>query len=139
MKKFKAFYYSGMILSLLIGLWHFFVPTLYGWYDYIPKEYEVLSVTIDYVNICFSMLLFGLSALLLWWGKRIFEGNKEAVTLYGFMTFVWVARTVVAFVKPIPNGANPWLSYGQLIGSIVIAILLIVPLIKLHRNKKQIL
>jgi hypothetical protein len=136
-KQYKLLYYIGMSTSLLIGLWHFFVPTLYGWYTYIPKEYEVLSVTIDYVNICFSMLLFGLSALLIWWGKRIFKGNQEATTLYAFMAFVWVARTVVAFVKPIPDGANPWLSYGQLIASIVIAILLIVPLIKLHINRKR--
>lgn len=137
MKKFKFCYYTGMVLSLLVGLWHFFVPSLYGWYSYIPKEYEVLSVTIDYVNICFSMFLFGLSALLIWWGKRIFERNKEATIIYEFMTFIWVARTVVAIVKPLPTAANPWLSYGQLIGSIVIAVLLIIPLVKLHiKNKK---
>ncbi|MEG0291832.1 MAG: hypothetical protein RR495_04115 [Anaerovoracaceae bacterium] len=138
MKNFKFCYYAGMVLSLLVGLWHFFIPHLYGWYSYIPKEYQVLSITIDYVNICFSMFLFGLSALLIWWGKRIFEQNKEAITLYVFMTFIWVARTVIGIVKPIPDEANPWLSYGQLIGSIVIAVLLITPLVKLHiQNKKE--
>lgn len=69
MKKYKALYYTGMAISLLIGLWHFFVPALYGWYSYIPAEYVVLSVTIDYVNTCFSMLLFGLSTLLIFWAS----------------------------------------------------------------------
>lgn len=136
MKKYKALYYTGMAISLLIGLWHFFVPALYGWYSYIPAEYAVLSVTIDYVNTCFSMLLFGLSTLLIFWGKRILDGNREATTLYAFMTFVWVARIGVAIAKPIPDGANPWLAYGQLIASIVIAVFLVVPLVRLHRNRK---
>ncbi len=29
----KIIYYTTLILSMLVGLWHFFVPNLYNWYD----------------------------------------------------------------------------------------------------------
>ncbi len=33
MKKYRISYYAGLALSLLVGLWHFFVPWMFRWYD----------------------------------------------------------------------------------------------------------
>ena len=57
MKKYKIMYYSGVAISLLVRLWHFTVPWMFGWASYIP--YETLVVPINYVNLCFSFLLSG--------------------------------------------------------------------------------
>ena len=38
MKKYKTMYYSGAAISLLVGLWHFTVPWMFGWASYIPYE-----------------------------------------------------------------------------------------------------
>ena len=54
-----------MSLSLLAGLWHFLVPWMFGWYAYIPSQYESLIIGIDWTNWCFSLFLFGISLLLL--------------------------------------------------------------------------
>lgn len=54
--------------------------------------------------------------------------------MYGFMTFVWIFRIIIAIVNPCPVNANPWMAYGQLIGSVVIAVLLCIPLIMLYKN-----
>ena len=59
--------FNGAV-CLLVGLWHFTVPWMFGWASYIP--YETLVVPINYVNLCFSFLLSGLSLTVILWGKR---------------------------------------------------------------------
>ena len=76
MRNYQALYYTGASISMLMGLWHFTVPWLFGWASYIP--YATLVVSINYVNLCFSFLLSGLSLLLLFW-KKVFAKNKEAI------------------------------------------------------------
>ena len=63
MRNYQIMYYTGALISMLVGLWHFTVPWLFGWAPYIP--YATLVVSINYVNLCFSFLLSGLSLLLL--------------------------------------------------------------------------
>ena len=64
-KSVRILYYITVITSALVGLWHFFVPWMFQWYDYLPMQYENLIVGIDYTNYCFSLLLFGLSVMLI--------------------------------------------------------------------------
>ena len=133
MKTSKVLYYVGVTMSMLMGLWHFFVPWMFQWYSYIPDEYEVLIVSINWVNLCFSLFLFGISLIMLLWGKKIFMYNKEAITIYGFLVIVWIFRAVIAVVNPCPPEANVWLSYGQFIGSILIVIMMIIPFAKVMK------
>ena len=51
MRNYQAMYYAGASISMLVGLWHFTVPWLFGWAPYIP--YATLVVSINYVNLCF--------------------------------------------------------------------------------------
>lgn len=64
-KGIKVIYYVTLTISMLVGLWHFFVPNMFKWYDYLPMQYENLIVGIDYTNLCFSALLFGASLVLI--------------------------------------------------------------------------
>lgn len=75
MRNYQAMYYAGASISMLVGLWHFTVPWLFGWASYIP--YATLVVSINYVNLCFSFLLFGLRLILLLWGKKYLQRIKK--------------------------------------------------------------
>lgn len=75
MRNYQAMYYTGASISMLVGLWHFTVPWLFGWASYIP--YATLVVSINYVNLCFLFLLSGLSLLLLLWGKKYLQRIKK--------------------------------------------------------------
>ena len=97
MKKYQVMYYAGTAISLLVGLWHFIVPWMFGWASYIP--YETLVVPINYVNLCFSVLLSGLSLTVILWGKKVFAQNPEAFYLYGFLLALWLFRVVSAGIK----------------------------------------
>ena len=135
MKKYRISYYAGLTLSLLVGLWHFFVPWMFQWHAYIP--YDNLIVGADWVNFCFSAFLFGLSLLLLLWGGKVFARNREAVTVYGFLTVIWILRVGLAIVEPWPLEPVAWAAYGQFAASVLIALLLAVPLVKLLRTLRR--
>ena len=75
MRNYQAMYYTGASISMLVGLWHFTVPWLFGWASYIP--YATLVVSINYVNLCFSFLLSGLSLILLLWEKKYLQRIKK--------------------------------------------------------------
>ena len=93
MKKYQVMYYAGAAISLLVGLWHFTVPWMFGWASYIP--YETLVVPINYVNLCFSFLLSGLSLTVILWGKRCLqETRRRSISTafcwpFGFSGWLW--------------------------------------------------
>ena len=126
-KKICFLYYFTAVISSLVGLWHFFVPRMFRWYDYLPTEYENLIVGIDYTNYCFSILLFGLSILLVILGKRALSFHRDVILFYYFLTVVWVFRAMLAsFIEPWPLEPIPAAAIGQLIASDAEAILMVI-------------
>ena len=126
-KRIRVLYFITVIISALVGLWHFFVPRMFQWYDYLPTQYENLIVGIDYTNYCFSLLLFGLSFMLIFLGKKALAMNHEAVYFYFFLTVVWIFRACLAsFIEPWPLQPIPAAAIGQLVASDVLAIMMIV-------------
>ena len=122
----RAIYYITVITSALVGLWHFFVPWMFQWYDYLPMQYKNLVVGIDYTNYCFSLLLFGLSVMLIILGKRALNLNKEVIYFYYFLTVVWLFRACLAtFIEPWPLEPIPSVAIGQLIASDLLAALML--------------
>jgi hypothetical protein len=136
MKKIKPFYYIGLAISMAFGVWHFFVPSLYQWYSYIPNEYQNLIVGIDYTNFFFALLLTGISLLLIILGKKTLSGNKELLVFYGFLTFVWFCRTAITFIEPWPIEPVAWAAYGQQIAAILVFAVLLVPFIWIKKQKQ---
>lgn len=140
MKINKTIYYFTVILSTLVGFWHFFVPWMFQWYDYLPMQYKNLIVGIDYTNLCFSLLLFGLSLLLIILGRKAFNLNKEVIVFYCFLTFVWIFRGCLAtFIEPWPLDPVPWAAITQLVMSDILAALMMFTsasfIIALRKNK----
>ncbi|MCD8365715.1 MAG: hypothetical protein LUC83_07900 [Clostridiales bacterium] len=126
-KPVKILYYVTVIISACVGLWHFFVPWLYQWYDYLPMQYENLIVGIDYTNYCFSLLLFGMSFLLIVLGKKVLSISMESCIFYFFLTIVWIFRAMLAsFIEPWPLDPIPAAAIGQLIASDTLAILMVI-------------
>ncbi len=44
--------------------------------------------------------------------KKMFPGNKEAIIVFGFMTFVWIFRVAMALLSRIPASVLLWAAYG---------------------------
>ena len=100
---------------------------MFQWYNYLPMQYENLIVGIDYTNYCFSLLLLGLSVMLILLGKRALDMNREVIYFYFFLTVVWMFRACLAsFIEPWPLQPIPAAAIGQLVASDALAIMMVV-------------
>lgn len=136
-KGIRFLYYFTTVLSALVGLWHFFVPWMFQWYDYLPMQYGNLIVGIDYTNYCFSLLLFGLSLLLVILGKKALAFHREVMVFYLFLTVVWVFRAMLSsFIEPWPLDPIPAAAIGQLVASDVLALLMVIVTVMLYKKQK---
>ena len=130
----QILYSAGLILSALVGVWHFFVPKMFQWYNYIPDEYENLITGINWTNFFFSLLLTGYSLILLIMRKKVFSGEKDILIMYGFMVFVWFCRAAITFIEPWPLEPIAWAAYTQQIVAFIIFISQLIPLIYLTKK-----
>lgn len=105
-------YSAGLIISALIGFLHFFAPYAFCWYSYIPDAPKEIFAAIDYVNFFVSLLLFGLSAILLFLKKSLFAGSGEIFIFYLFLVFTWFCRIIITLVIPWPSSLQTWLLVG---------------------------
>ncbi len=88
---------------------------------------EENGVGIDYTNYCFSLLLLGLSVMLILLGKRALDMNREVIYFYFFLTVVWMFRACLAsFIEPWPLQPIPAAAIGQLAASDALAIMMVV-------------
>lgn len=105
-------FYTGMTFSALIGFLHFFAPYVFNWYSYIPDAPKEIFAAIDYINFFISLLLFGLSAILLFLKKKLFAGSGEIFIFYIYLVFTWFCRIIITLVVPWPSTLQKWLLAG---------------------------
>ena len=133
-------FYTGSVISALIGFLHFFAPYAFSWYSYIPDAPKEIIAAIDYVNFFISLLLFGLSAILIFMKKKIFAGSLEVFVFYVFLVFTWLCRIIITLVVPWPSSLQTWLLAGfstEFILTLLPAVYLLWSSTIQYRNKQQ--
>ncbi|HOJ65240.1 MAG TPA: hypothetical protein PLE45_12560 [Spirochaetota bacterium] len=78
---------AGLIISMCVGIWHFFVPYMYRWYSYLPNAPREIIVSIDWINFFFSLLLSKINILLIVNQKLITSKNKAIYSFYSLLIF----------------------------------------------------
>ena len=141
----KAFFYLGVSLSLISGLWRFFaIPYIYGevfknyWKLYERDIPGYLRLEIEYLNFFFALIICGLSILIIIHRNKIFQGNADVLSIYGFLIFIWLSRVAGDFVAQQPSDhvlkyhsfyLGKWAYYALQIAPLVIFVCLLVPLL----------
>lgn len=97
------------MIGSAVGIWHFFAPYASKWFSYIPGAPTEIYQSIHYINFCFSLLLAGISLLLILVQKKLFDGSKELQIFYAFFTFIWLSRIVIQLIWPWPSSLQLWL------------------------------
>lgn len=90
----------GLSMSLLFGIWHFIIPYMFDWYSYIPGAPRAIIVSIDWINFFFSLLLSGVSLILLIHQKQIMLKNKCTYSFFSLLVFTWFSRVLITFIHP---------------------------------------
>lgn len=141
MRKLSSVLFSvGLIISSLVGILHFFAPYAFAWYSYIPEAPQGIYASIDYVNFFFSLLLTGLSLILLFFKKKIFDGSREIFIFYVFLVFTWLCRVLITIVIPWPTTLQIWLITGFMTEFIItlIPVIYLLRYKKIHKSYKQV-
>ena len=126
-----VFFNIACIISCIVGMLHFSVPTSFDWYSYIPDAPSEIYQSINYINFCFSFLLSGLSIILLMMQKQFFAHLNEATLVYLFFVLVWLSRAIIQIVWPWPSRLQLWL----VIGFSTQFILTLIPMLFVIQNK----
>lgn len=108
----SVFFNTACIIGCILGIMHFFVPYSFNWYSYIPDAPIEIYQSINYVNFCFSLLLTGISLLLIVVQRKLFAGSKELKLFYVFFVLVWLSRVIIQIIWPWPSGLQTWLVVG---------------------------
>jgi hypothetical protein len=124
----------GLFTSTIFGIWHFFVPYIYHWYDYIPNAPREIIVSIDWINFFFSLFLAGSSFLLIIHQREI-ELKKGIFSFFIFLVFIWFSRVIITLVHPW-NQPYQFIDIIQFIIFLFVFILLFIPLMYYLLNKK---
>ncbi len=125
---FRLLLLTGLCISLGFGLWHFAIPYQYRWHSYLPGAPRAITVSIDWINFFFSLLLSGVSMVLILFRKRIYKRDPLAVTMFAFMTFVWFSRVAITLIRPWAERFTP-IKAAQISGFSIIFLLFLIPLL----------
>lgn len=125
----------GCIIHSGFAIWHFFVPQLYRWFDYVPSMPDELKNAITATNffLAAALLVLGVESLVItvaWWEHRSVIG----LTLWG-MGILWVLRVGYQLLRP-QGTMIPGLPVGLLIVFSITALCFLIPAIVLQAIRK---
>lgn len=96
----KIFILSGLIINLMFGLWHLFVPKLYKWFTYIPDTPLELKNAITATNffLSLSLILISVMAFLFYQNSDPSKMVLQIICLP--LGLLWTARLIYQIFIP---------------------------------------
>lgn len=99
------------------GIWHFFVPSIWKWYSYIPSNVSELTVAIRAINVFFSLclVLIGIANIIF-----AFAANRFSLSIMlALSCILWLTRVIMQIAYP-QGSSNQFLEFGMLCAFIII-------------------
>ncbi len=109
---------AGGLITLGFGIWHFFIPSMFGWYDYLQDDPVELSRGVGASNffLSFSLSLIGATSVAF---PSLFPDSGSANTVWLWANVgLWTARSIYQAVAPQGTQVNG-LAQSMLAGFIV--------------------
>ncbi|TFF91233.1 hypothetical protein EU545_04955 [Candidatus Thorarchaeota archaeon] len=116
----------GVSIHTGIGVWHFFVPTLYGWNDYLSAVPSELVNGIMATNFFFSLLMTLVGVLALLHFFRHWDEPRTTRAFLILLSVLWVVRVIYQALQP-QGTMIPGLSVVLLLVFIMTAVLFVIP------------
>lgn len=115
---------AGGLITLGFGIWHFFIPSMFGWYDYLQDDPVELSRAVGASNffLSFSLSLIGATSVAF---PSLFPDSGPAHTAWLWANVgLWTARSIYQAVAPQGTQVHG-LAQSMLAGFIVTDLLFI--------------
>jgi len=109
----KIFISIASFISIVFGVWHFFVPRIWNWYTYIDKTAKELVLAVQAINVFFSatLVLFGLMNILIVWLER--KSRLSLLVIIASSSIMSILRIIMQIIYP-QGSMNPVLQLGML-------------------------
>jgi hypothetical protein len=105
----------GSIISIGLGIWHFFVPGIWKWYSYIDKTATELVIAVRAINIFFSLLLVLLGTANIVTVFRKHPDRFSTIVILSISTILWTTRLILQIVFP-QGSQNSFILLSMYIG-----------------------
>jgi hypothetical protein len=124
----KIFVMIGSCASIGFGVWHFFVPRLWSWYDYIDSHATELVIAVRSINIFFSLslVLFGIVNILLVNGGK--SNLYSIIVMLATTSQLWLTRVLLQIIN-LQGSLYPGFQYGMLAVFTLISLCYVISLI----------
>jgi len=109
----SGFIIVGSLISVVFGIWHFFIPGIWNWYSFIDPLATELVIAIRAINILFSLLLvlLGLANIVVVF--RVRYDRFTYLALISISVILWAARVILQIIYP-QGSQNLLLQYFML-------------------------
>ena len=94
--RFGAFQTMGM------AVYHFFLPTQFGWSNHIPESLATISWALLMLNNSFSFNLFILSGFLMYFAFNRQRNTQTLLVLTAAVLAFWIFSAVYQIAVPMP-------------------------------------
>ena len=109
---YKILTYTGSLIAIAFGVWHFFVPTIWKWYSYMDPIATELVLAVRATNFFFSLLLVLIGALNIVLISNPNTSRNAIIALLIMNIIIWSVR--VALQTIFPQGTmNAYVQYGM--------------------------
>ncbi len=128
----------GTIQTVLMGLYHFYIPFQYNWRQYFEHKSPAINWSLYSLNNYFSFNLFILAVFLGYYLIRKIEKTEVIKVLTSLVFLFWVFSSIYQFVDPMPLPRHmTWIGIAMVVVAIFNAFLFSIPLISMIKNKEQ--
>jgi hypothetical protein len=119
---YKTLTYTGSLITIGFGIWHFFVPTIWKWYSYMDDKATELVLAVRATNVFFSLslVLFGLLSIVLISSSQ--SSRHTIIVILAADIILWLTRVVLQIMSP-QGTMNFYLQYGMLASFILVLLL----------------
>ncbi|OEK02888.1 hypothetical protein BFP97_15750 [Roseivirga sp. 4D4] len=112
MKHKKSLLKLGAIQTMLMAIYHFFIPIQFQWREYLDEGIPTINWALFTINNYFSFILLVLGFSLMYHLTNKHHNSEVLKTLSWILLLFWGFNTVYQIVEPMPLPARlGWLSW----------------------------
>ncbi len=130
----------GTIQTILMGLYHFYIPYQYNWSNYLEHKSPAINWSLYSLNNYFSFNLLILALFLGYYLIRKIEKTEVIKVLTSLVFLFWIFSSIYQFVDPMPLPEHlSWIGVAMVAVAIFDGFLFLIPVISMIKKDRTIL
>ncbi|PCJ64902.1 MAG: hypothetical protein COA58_11565 [Bacteroidetes bacterium] len=127
----------GTLQTVLMGLYHFFIPFQFNWGNYLEQKSATINWSLYSLNNYFSFNLLILALFLGYYLVRKKQNIEVIQVLASIILLFWIFSTVYQLIEPMPLPEHlNWIGFVLLGVAFLNGLIFFIPLMSLLKKKE---